>query len=166
METPVRYSFFDFNVTDLNGQPVSLNTWRGQVILAVNTASFCAFTPQYKGLEILYTRYKEQGFSVLAFPTRNFANQEYGSNAQIQQACDQRFRVSFPVFGLSECRGPHKSEVFQYLTEKRRNGRFFAPVLWNFQKFLIDRNGQLVNWFLPITSPVSGSIRSEIERLL
>jgi glutathione peroxidase len=159
-------SFFDLQATSLSGEAAPLAPWRGQVILAVNTASFCAFTPQYKGLEILHTKYKDQGFSVLAFPSRNFGGQEYGSNAQVQQACDRRFKVSFPVFGLSECRGSKKDEVFQFLTEKRRNGRYYAPVLWNFQKFLIDRGGQLVNWFLPTTSPVSSSIRSEIERLL
>ncbi len=154
-------NIYDFKMRTIDGDTVSLSDYKGQVILIVNVASRCGFTPQYEALEKLYEEYKDRGFVILAFPANDFMNQEPGSDEEIKNFCRSKYGVSFPVFSKIHVRGPEMHPLYQYLTEM--SGK---PVKWNFQKYLIDRNGNIVKVFAPKVKPDSPEIKDEIESIL
>ena len=141
--------------------PQSLCQYQGKVILVVNTASFCGFTSQYEGLEKIYAKYKDQGFVVLGFPSNDFGQQEPGSNKEIADFCKNTYDVKFPMFAKSSVTGSNANPLFKMLIAKTG-----TTPKWNFYKYLIDRNGNVVDSYGSMTKPTSGSITSEIEKLL
>lgn len=155
-------SVYEFTLNTINGTPKSLSDYKGQVLLIVNTASKYGFTPQYAGLQELYEKYKDRGLVVLGFPANNFMGQEPGSNEEIQQFCTTRFKVTFPMFGKISVKGDDIHPLYAWLTSDP-NG---APVSWNFNKFLIGRNGKLIAHFGSRTKPDSGELTAAIESAL
>ena len=151
-------SFYDIKVKTIDGEDFDLSTLKGKKLLVVNVASKCGLTPQYKQLEELYKEYKNQNFTVLAFPSSDFANQEYTDSQKISSFCQKNYGVTFPIFEKVSVKGKSKHYIYQWLTEKNKNGKKNVSVLWNFQKFIIDENGQWVDYFLPTTSPKSKKI--------
>jgi glutathione peroxidase len=156
-------SLYDFTMDDIDGQPVNLGTYKGKVLLLVNTASLCGNTPQYTDLERVYEQYHDQGFEVLAFPANNFGQQEPGTNAEIKGFCLTKYSVSFPLFSKISVKGSDKHPLYQYLTEQ---SPFPGEVEWNFQKYLVDRSGRVVGRFHHRTKPASPEVVTEIERVL
>jgi glutathione peroxidase len=159
-------SIYDFTLPDIDGNDKSLGDYRGHVLLLVNTASRCGFTPQYAGLEQLYARYKNRGLVVLGFPANNFLAQEPGSNAQIKQFCAMKYAVSFPVFAKLSVRGGDKAPLYKFLTEKQTNPQFAGEVSWNFNKFLVGRDGTLAGRFGSRTSPDDKQLVAAIKAAL
>lgn len=156
-------TIFDFTVKDRAGNDVSLSTFKGKVILIVNTASNCGFTPQYEGLEALYQQYGPDQFIVLGFPCNQFGNQERGTNDEIQTFCKLNYGVSFPIFSKIDVNGENADPLFQYLT-KTTGGLLGGKVKWNFTKFLFDQNGNFVKRFSSVTKPEK--ISPEIKKLI
>ena len=156
-------SLYDFTMDDIDGKPVNLNQYRGKVLLVVNTASLCGNTPQYTDLESIYERYHDKGFEVLAFPANNFGQQEPGTNAEIKGFCLTKYSVSFPLFSKISVKGSDKHPLYRYLTEQ---SPFPGEVEWNFQKYLVDRSGNVVGRFHHRTKPLSPEIVQEVERVL
>ena len=146
-------TFYDFEATKLNGQTVSMGEYKDIVIIVVNTASKCGFTPQYEGLEKLYQKYKERGLIILGFPCNQFGNQESGSSEEIEEFCQVNYGVSFPLFEKIEVNGKNAHPIFKYLKSKLSDGILGSKVKWNFTKFVIDREGIPVKRFLPTTKP-------------
>ena len=145
-------SVYDFKVKDQKGNEVSLKEYEGKVLLIVNTATGCGFTPQYAGLEALYEKYKEQGFEVLDFPCNQFFRQAPGSDEEINQFCSLRYNTTFPRFKKIEVRGKNPEPLFTYLCSQNEKKKHVA-VKWNFTKFLVDRNGEVVARFEPTAKP-------------
>ena len=156
-------SIYDFTATSLGGEDVSLKQFAGQVLLIVNTASACGFTPQYKGLEKLQQAYGPRGFSILGFPCNQFGHQEPGNAAQIQQFCASNYAVSFPMFDKIDVNGDHAHPLYQYL-KSEKSGLLGPSIKWNFTKFLVDRSGKVVARHAPTTTPEA--LTKEIEALL
>lgn len=156
-------SLYDFTMDDIDGKPVNLGDYRGKVLLVVNTASLCGNTPQYTDLERIYEQYHDKGFEVLAFPANNFGQQEPGTNAEIKGFCLTKYSVSFPLFSKISVKGSDKHPLYHYLTEQ---SPFPGEVEWNFQKYLVDRSGNVVGRFHHRTKPVSPEVVNEIERVL
>jgi len=155
---------YGFSAPLLDGAPLRLETYRGRVLLIVNTASKCGFTPQYAGLEALYRKYKEAGLTVLGFPCNQFGGQEPGSAAEIGIFCEDSYGVSFPVFDKIDVNGPACHPLYRYL-KKNQPGIFGTErIKWNFTKFLVDRDGKVVGRFAPRKTPQS--LAAEIEKLL
>lgn len=155
---------YDFSAKTLNGEEKSLGDFRGKVMLIVNTASRCGFTPQYKGLEDLHRRYGQQGLAVLGFPCNQFGAQEPGDAAEIVEFCSLTYDVTFLMFGKVEVNGAHAHPLFQFLKGKQKGVAGTTPIKWNFTKFLVDRQGHVTARFAPTTKP--SEIEPEIERLL
>jgi glutathione peroxidase len=147
----------------LGGKPVSLGDYQGKVVLVVNTASQCGFTPQYAGLETLYQQYKDEGLVILGFPCNQFGQQEPGGAEDIAQTCQINYGVSFPMFAKVDVNGPQAHPLFQWLTA-RLPGWFGRRVKWNFTKFLIGRDGQPIKRFAPITKPAR--LEAQVRRAL
>jgi glutathione peroxidase len=154
---------FDFSANTLAGEPCALRQFEGQVLLIVNTASACGFTPQYKDLEELYRAMKPRGFCVLGFPCNQFGKQEPGSSADIQQFCSSKYDVTFPMFAKIEVNGDHAHPLYKYL-KREKSGLLGSSIKWNFTKFLIDRHGHVVARHAPTTNPKN--LTKEIEALL
>ena len=154
---------YGFAPRNKSGQEVSLEDYRGQVLLIVNTASKCGFTPQFAGLEELYEGYKEQGFTILGFPCNQFGAQDPGSNDEIQEFCQLNYGVSFPMFGKLEVNGSGADPLFKYLKDAAP-GTLGNRIKWNFTKFLINRDGEVVKRYAPTTKPEA--IAADIEALL
>src|SRR3954469_12650469 len=146
-------SVYEFSAPLLNGETVSLDTWRGRVLLIVNTASACGFTPQYAGLEALYRKYEPQGLTILGFPCNQFGAQEPGSEAEIGAFCEKNYGVTFPMFAKVDVKGPDAHQLFQYLTRAKPGLLGTEAIKWNFTKFLIDRDGEPVARFAPQAKP-------------
>jgi glutathione peroxidase len=164
MTTQVAPSIYDFSVTTLEGQPLSLSTYKNKVLLIVNTASQCGFTPQYQGLQVLYDKYANQGLEVLGFPCNQFGQQEPGSASDIQSFCETRFGVKFPLFQKVDVNGKDAHPLFQYLT-KAAPGLFGTEtVKWNFTKFLVDRNGKVIERYASMAKPED--LDKAIQKLL
>jgi glutathione peroxidase len=144
---------FDFTVNDIHGQPKSLAEYRGKVLLVVNVASQCGFTPQYRGLQELYQAYQARGLMVLGFPCNQFGRQEPGDNAQIEQFCDTRFRVTFPLFDKIEVNGPGTAPLYQYLKHGAPGLLGSERIKWNFTKFLVGKDGTPVHRYAPLRKP-------------
>jgi glutathione peroxidase len=162
-------TLYSFSAERLDGSRIRLEEFRGQVLLVVNTASQCGFTPQYKGLEALHREYGNRGFSVLAFPCNQFGRQEPGSGVEIAEFCDRNFGVSFPIFAKIEVNGPGTHPLYRYL-KSRQKGRFGlltgGRIHWNFTKFLCDRQGEVVARFGSATAPekLAASIQNLLDR--
>jgi glutathione peroxidase len=154
----------DLHATALDGRDVPLNDYAGSVLLIVNTASRCGFTPQYAGLEALQQRFAGRGFSVLGFPCNQFGAQEPGDAAQIASFCDTRFRVTFPLFAKVEVNGPNAHPLFAWLKRERPGALGTGAIKWNFTKFLVDRAGRVAGRFAPTTKPER--LAAPIEALL
>jgi glutathione peroxidase len=157
-------SLYDFKATRIDGREVPLSDYRGKVLLIVNTASKCGFTPQYEGLEKLYQRYGEKGFMILGFPSNQFGAQEPGSNAEIANFCRVNYGVSFDMFAKIDVNGDNTHPLYKYL-KKEATGLLGSEVIkWNFTKFLIGRDGKVIDRYAPATKPES--IAKAIEKLL
>jgi glutathione peroxidase len=159
-------SVLGFSVKDIDGKDVSLSKYQGKVLLFVNTASQCGLTPQYKGLQEIYQKYKDQGFEVLAFPANEFGAQEPGTNGQIKEFCSTRYKVSFPLFSKIVVKGNGIHPLYDYLTSESTDPRFAGPIKWNFAKFLVNRKGEVVDRFEPATKPDSAEVTGAIEKAL
>jgi glutathione peroxidase len=157
-------SVHDFTARSIAGKPVPLATWGGQVVLIVNVASRCGFTPQYAGLEALYRRYRGRGFAVLGFPCNQFGGQEPGDEAAIAAFCKDRFDVTFPLFTKVDVNGPRAHPLYRYLKQARPGWFGLQRIGWNFTKFLVDRDGQVSARFGPRKTPEQ--MAGEVERLL
>ncbi|MBF4500307.1 glutathione peroxidase [Savagea sp. SN6] len=156
-------TFYNFKMPDIKGNEVDFEQFRGKVVLVVNTASECGFTPQFEGLETLYQQYKEQGLVVLGFPCNQFGGQDPGSDDKIEQFCSINYGVTFPMFSKIEVNGDNEASLYTWLKDQK-GGMFGDKIKWNFTKFLIDRNGEVVDRFAPQTKPES--IEKPIEQLL
>lgn len=156
----------DFKMKDIDGKEVDLAKYKGDVVLIVNTASFCGNTPQYAGLEKLYQTYKGKGFTVLAFPANEFGKQEPGSNQEIKEFCTSKYHVSFPVFSKIVVKGEGIDPLYAYLTSKESNPKFGGAVTWNFAKFLVNRKGEVIGRFDPREKPESPKVVAAIEAAL
>ena len=157
--------FYALRGTSSNGEEISFDRYRGHVVLIVNTASKCGFTGQYDGLEQLHKKHSEAGLAVLGFPSNDFMGQEPGSDEQIQEFCKLNYGVSFPLFKKGPVTGEQKQPVFKFLTEEGP-GKFRGKVLWNFEKFLVNRRGEVIGRWRSVTGPSSNAISDEITRAL
>jgi glutathione peroxidase len=155
---------YQFTAHALGGESIGLDRYRDKVLLIVNTASECGFTPQYAGLQQLHEQYAARGFEVLGFPCNQFGKQEPGDAAQIGSFCEKNFGVTFPMFEKIDVNGPSAHPLYRYLTAEARGLLGLAAIKWNFTKFLIDRTGEVVKRYAPTTKPES--IASDIEALL
>jgi glutathione peroxidase len=155
--------FYQFTARSLQGKEIGMDTFKGKVVLVVNSASKCGFTPQYEGLETLYEKYKDQGLVILGFPCNQFGNQEPGTEKEIAEGCLLNYGVSFPMFSKIEVNGSNADPIYKFLKDKLP-GFLGKRIKWNFTKFLIDRNGLPVKRFSPSTKPEK--LVSDIEKLL
>jgi glutathione peroxidase len=155
---------YDFETETLDGEPAPLANHRGEVLLIVNTASKCGFTPQYQGLEALYRRFKDRGFAVLGFPCNQFGAQEPGDAGEISNFCSLTYDVSFPMMAKIEVNGPKAHPLYAYLKREKAGLLGSQSIKWNFTKFLVDREGRVVRRFAPVDTPEK--IASAVEALL
>jgi len=159
-------SIYSLQAKDLWGENVRLKDYKGKVLMVVNIASKCGLTPQLKALEEIYKKYQSRGFELLAFPSNQFANQEPLKGESIQEFCVLNYGVRFRIMEKTNVRGEKAHPVFKFLANKSLNGKVNIAPIWNFQKYLIDKNGMVVDYFLPITKPDSTKVTNAIERLL
>ena len=157
-------SVYDFVARTLDGRETRLDDWRGQVLLVVNVASKCGFTPQYAGLEQLHRAFKDRGFAVLGFPCNQFGSQEPGSAQEIADFCSTEYDVSFPMMSKVEVNGPQAHPLYAYLKQQKKGVLGSEAIKWNFTKFLVDRDGRVVDRFAPIHRPEA--LAAAIEALL
>jgi glutathione peroxidase len=157
-------SAYDFEAETLDGKPAPLGDYRGKVLLIVNTASKCGFTPQYEGLEALYRKHKDQGFAVLGFPCNQFGHQEPGDAAEIANFCSLTYDVSFPMMSKTDVNGPQAHPLYAFLKHEQKGILGSEGIKWNFTKFLIDREGRVVRRFAPTDKPES--LEAAVEALL
>ena len=156
----------DFTLNSIDGQPTPLAQFKGKVVLIVNVASRCGFTPQYAGLEALYNKYKDRGFVVLGFPANNFLWQEPGTNEAIKAFCSTKYHVTFPMFAKVSVKGADTTLLYQFLTDKKANPSTGGAIGWNFTKFLADRNGKVIARFASKVAPESAELINAIEAAL
>jgi glutathione peroxidase len=156
-------SIYDFSAASLAGEDTALKAFEGKVLLIVNTASACGFTPQYKGLEALQQKYSARGFSVLGFPCNQFGRQEPGNAAAIGEFCSTNYAVTFPMFDKIEVNGDNAHPLYRYL-KGQKGGLLGSAIKWNFTKFLVDRSGKVVGRYAPTTTPEA--LTKDIEALL
>jgi len=156
-------NIYQFKVSDLYGSEFDFSSLQGKKVMVVNTASECGLTPQYADLQKLYDKYKDQDFVIVGFPANNFGGQEPGSDEQIASFCKENYGVTFPMMSKISVKGDDKHEVYQFLTEKSKNGLQDSEVAWNFQKYLIDEKGELAMVIEPRTLPTDPSIVKWIE---
>ncbi len=159
-------SILDFKVRDIDGKDVKLKKYKGSVLLVVNTASKCGYTPQYEGLQATYAKYKDRGFSVLGFPANNFGSQEPGTETEIKEFCSTKYKVTFPMFAKISVKGDDQDPLYKFLTSKDTNPDFAGDIKWNFSKFLVDRKGKIVARFEPKVKPDSEEVNAAIEKYL
>lgn len=159
-------TIYDFTVKDIDGNDVKLKKYKGKVALVVNVASKCGYTPQYEGLQAIYQKYKDQGFVVLGFPANNFKDQESGTNAEIKEFCQSKYKVTFPMFAKISVKGDDQDPLYQYLTSKETNPQYAGDITWNFNKFLVDKNGKILARFTSKDTPQSEAVTQAIEKAL
>jgi glutathione peroxidase len=163
---PAASTIHEFTLNSIDGQPTPLGQFNGQVVLIVNVASKCGFTPQYAGLEALYEKYKDRGLVVLGFPANNFLWQEPGTNREIQAFCSTRYHVTFPMFEKVSVKGRDKTPLYRFLTDKKANPSTGGEIRWNFTKFLADRNGKAIARFGSAVPPQSAEVIDAVEAAL
>jgi len=163
---PAHGSPLNFAVKDIDGKEQNLSQYKGKVVMIVNVASRCGFTPQYEQLEAVYKKYADRGFVILGFPANNFKGQEPGSDEQIKQFCTSKYNVTFPIMSKVSVVGEDKTPVYKFLTEKPTAGDFAGEIGWNFNKFLIDRNGNIIARYNSRTKPDDAKVTGEIEKAL
>ncbi len=156
---------YDFTLPSIDGKPMPLADFKGKVILVVNVASKCGYTPQYTALEALYEKYKDQGFVIVGFPANNFVAQEPGTNAEIKTFCSRTYNVTFPMYSKISVKGDDQAPLYKYLT-KDTPAPISGDIKWNFTKFLVDRNGKVVQRFESAVTPDSPEVTSAVEKLL
>ncbi len=156
-------SFYDFKVNDIDGNEFDLSSLKGKKVLVVNTASKCGFTRQYEDLEKLYNEYKDDGFVIIGFPANNFKNQEPGTNDEIKEFCQKNYGVSFPMMSKISVKGEDIHPLYDWLTKKEENGSLDSEVKWNFQKYLIDEKGNLIDVAYSRDKPYSDKILAFIN---
>ena len=159
-----KMSIYDFNVLDIDGNKVEMSKYKGKVLLIVNVASECGFTPQYKGLQELYNTHKNEGFVVLGFPSNQFREQESASNEKIKFFCQGTYDVHFDMFSKIDVNGENADPLYNYLKQEQSGFLGTDAIKWNFTKFLVDRGGNVINRYAPITKPKS--IESDIQKYL
>jgi len=159
-------SVYDYTLNSIDGKPTPLASFKGQVVLLVNVASRCGYTPQYKGLEAIYEKYKDQGFVIVGFPANNFMGQEPGTNEEIKTFCHSKYNVTFPMMSKVSVKGDDTTPLYQFLTGKETNPQFGGDIKWNFTKFLISRDGQVIARFEPNVEPTNPATIAAIEKAL
>jgi glutathione peroxidase len=159
-------SVYEFTMNSIDGQPLPLSTFKGKVLLIVNVASFCGFTPQYEQLEAVYEKYKDQGFVIAGFPANNFGAQEPGTNEEIKTFCSRKYNVKFPIYSKISVKGEDKAPLYQFLTDSAANPKTGGEIKWNFTKFLVDRNGKIIARFESPVKPDSLEVIAAIEKAL
>jgi glutathione peroxidase len=159
-------SVYDFTVKDIDGKSVKLDRYKGKTLLIVNTASRCGNTPQYASLEKLYQKYKGRGLRILAFPSNDFGQQEPGSDGQIKEFCTAQYKTTFDLFSKVEVKGANQTPLYKYLTSKETDPNFGGDVEWNFAKFLIGRDGKVMNRFKAGTDPLTPDVEKTIVAAL
>lgn len=159
-----KMNFYNFTVQSITGEDVKLSQFKGKKVLVVNTASKCGLTPQYEVLEEVYQEFKEEGFVIIGFPANNFGAQEPGTNEEIAAFCQANYGVSFPMMAKISVKGEDQHELYQWLTQKEKNGVEDSEVTWNFQKYMIDEEGNYVGMVAPQESPASEEIVDFISR--
>lgn len=159
-------TIYRFKALEFSGKERSLADFAGKVVLIVNTASGCYFRRQFKSLERLYQTYKDQGFEILAFPSNDFRDQEPRTGVNLETYCKIKEGVTFPVFKRVHVKGDHVHPLYQFLSDKARNGSVGSKPLWNYHKYLIDRDGKVVDFYYTITSPMSSHLQRKIRELL
>ena len=159
-------TIYSFKLKDIDGWPISLSRYKGKVLLVVNVASECRFTKQYANLQRLYMKYRDPGFVVLGFPANNFGNQERGTNAEIKEFTTRQFNIMFPMFSKISVKGEDMNPLYQCLTSPETNGEFGRPITWNFNKFLIDKDGKTIARFPSEINPLDPQITEAIEAAL
>src|ERR1700753_1220744 len=157
---------YSFTLKSIDGQPVSLRSYHGKVLLLVNVASKCGYTPQYAGLEAVYEKYKDRGLVIVGVPANNFAQQEPGTDEEIKKFCSNKYNVSFPMMSKVSVLGDDKAPLYQFLTDKSSNPQVGGDIKWNFTKFLFDRNGKPIERFEPAVTPDSPQVTSAVEAAL
>lgn len=162
----MKKSIHQFTVNDIDGNPTSLEQYKGKVLLIINTASKCGFTPQLDDMEKLYTDFKDEDFEILAFPSNDFGGQEPLSGNDIKQFCMLEYNAKYPIFEKMSVKGKNASELFQFLSKKSENGTLNSSPKWNFHKYLVDKDGFVVDYYYTITNPNSNKIRKAIKKLL
>ncbi len=159
-------SVLDFKMKDIDGKEVKLKKYKGDVLLIVNTASKCGYTPQYEGLQAIYTKYQAQGFEVLGFPANNFGGQEPGTETEIKEFCESKYKVTFPMFAKISVKGEDQHPLYNFLTAKETNPKFAGDISWNFNKFLVNRKGEVVARFSSKDKPDGETVTQAIEKYL
>src|SRR5438105_1234208 len=153
----------NFTMNDITGKPVALSQYQGKVVLLVNVASRCGYTPQYKGLEGLYEKYGKDGLVIIGVPANEFGKQEPGSNKEIADFCKKNYGVTFPMLAKVVVKGAGQCDLYKYLTSKDSDPKFGGPVKWNFTKFLVGRNGEIAGRFEPAVEPESEELTKAVE---
>jgi glutathione peroxidase len=156
---------YGFTLNSIDGKPAPLADYKGKVVLMVNVASQCGYTPQYTALESIYEKYKDQGFVILGFPANNFGAQEPGTNEEIKTFCSRKYSVTFPMYSKISVKGTDQAPLYAYLT-KEAGPSVAGEIKWNFTKFLVDRNGNVVQRFEPAVTPDSKEVTAAIEKQL
>jgi glutathione peroxidase len=163
---PAASTIHEFTLNSIDGQPAPLSQFKGKVVMIVNVASRCGFTPQYAGLEALYNKYKDRGFVVLGFPANNFLRQEPRTNEAIKAFCSTKYHVTFPMFAKVSVKGADQTPLYQFLTDKKANPSTGGAIGWNFTKFLADRNGKVIARFASKVAPESAELIDAVEAAL
>src|SRR5215203_5155 len=164
MEPVSASSVYDFTMKDIDGSDVKLDKYKGSVVMIVNTASRCGYTPQYEGLQKIYDQYKDRGFVVLGFPANNFMGQEPGTEKEIKEFCTLKYNVTFPMFSKISVTGTDQHPLYGFLTNKKTNPEFGGDISWNFNKFLIDKNGKIVGRWGSKDKPEDAAVIEAIEK--
>jgi glutathione peroxidase len=157
---------YNFALKSIDGKEANLSQYRGKALLLVNVASQCGYTPQYEGLQKIYSKYKDRGLVVLGFPANNFGAQEPGTDQEIKTFCSTRYNVTFPMFSKISVKGPDQHPLYQYLTNAATNPKFAGEIKWNFNKFLVDKQGNIAARFDSKEAPESETVVGAIEKAL
>ncbi|MBX3265156.1 MAG: glutathione peroxidase [Acidobacteria bacterium] len=157
---------YEFTMKDIDGNDISLEKYKGNVVMLVNVASRCGLTPQYEGLQAIYDKYKDRGFTVLGFPANNFMGQEPGTEAEIKEFCSLNYNVGFPMFSKISVKGTDQHPLYRFLTHPETNPGFDGDITWNFEKFLADREGKIIARFSPRTVPTDAEVIEKLEAAL
>ncbi len=160
----MKESFYDFKANDINGKEVSMSSYEGKVVLIVNVASGCGFTPQYEGLQKLYDEHKEEGLEILAFPCNQFGEQEKGDGEEIKNFCEKNYSITFPIFEKVEVNGNDAHPIFKFIKEQKKGFMGTESIKWNFSKFLLSKNGEVIKRYGSLDVPEN--LEEDIKQLL